>query len=312
MEAPPLIAVVGPTASGKSELALDLVDHLGGPEAAEIVSADAMQLYRGMDIGTAKVPLADRRGIAHHQIDVLDVRDEASVAAYQREARADVAHIRARGRIPVLAGGSGLYLRAVLDQLEFPGTDTAIRAELEARAETVGGPALHAELRAADPEAAASIDARNVRRTIRALEVVQLTGRPFSASLPTYTYALPAIQLGLQVPREELDRRITARATQMMDDGLLQETEGLLASGLAEGRTASGAVGYSQAIDVLAGRLSVAEGTHAIALATRQLARRQIKWFRRDPRIHWLPAGEGPGPQLLRSAVAALDDRDEA
>lgn len=306
MEAPPLIAVVGPTASGKTELALDLVDRLGGPEAAEIVSADALQLYRGMDIGTAKLPLAERRGIAHHQIDVLDVREEASVADYQRAARADIAAIHERGRVPLLVGGSGLYIRAVLDQMEFPGTDPGVRAELEARAESEGGAALHAELAAVDAEAAAIMDARNVRRTIRALEVVRLTGRPYSASMPTYTYALPAIQLGPKVSRDLLDLRINARAQRMMDEGLLEETEALLDAGLAAGRTASGAVGYSQAIDVLAGRLSVADGTQAIALATRQLARRQIKWFRRDPRIRWLDTAEHSKPELVDRAVEAL------
>ncbi|WP_345216076.1 tRNA (adenosine(37)-N6)-dimethylallyltransferase MiaA [Georgenia halophila] len=288
-----VVAVVGMTATGKSALALDLAEALGGPDAVEVVNADAMQLYRGMDIGTAKLAQHERRGIAHHQLDVLDVTEDASVAAYQREARAELEAIRSRGRLPVLVGGSGLYVRAVLDRLEFPGTDPDVRAELEQRAERHGTHPLHDELASRDPDAAARIDPRNVRRVVRALEVITVTGRPFSASMPEHTYAIPAVQLALDVPREQLDARIAARAAQMLEGGLLEETERLLAAGLEHGATASRAVGYAQARDVLAGRLSTEQAVEAIARATRQLARRQEKWFRRDPRVHWLPAGDG-------------------
>ena len=300
----PVLAVVGPTATGKSDLALDVVDLLGGPDAAEVVNADAMQLYRGMDVGTAKLPPDQRRGVAHHQLDVLDVTQEASVAAYQREARADVAAIHGRGRRAVLVGGSGLYLRAALDELDFPGTDPQVRARLEERAEREGPGILHAELAARDPQAAARIPSTNARRVVRALEVIELTGRPYSASLPEYRYHLPAVQVGITVPRAELDRRIAARARAMLDGGLLEETRELLAAGLARGRTASRAVGYAQAVAVLEGRLDVEEAHEAIAVATRQLARRQEKWFRRDPRIRWLE----PGPDLAARAAQALMD----
>ncbi len=295
----PVIAVVGPTATGKSDLALDVADLLGGPDAAEVVNADAMQLYRGMDIGTAKLPPHERRGVAHHQLDVLDVTDEASVAAYQGHARADVASVHGRGRRALLVGGSGLYVRAVLDELEFPGTDPELRRRLEARAEQEGTATLHAELTARDPVAAAQILPSNTRRVVRALEVVELTGRPFSATLPKHRYHLPAVQVAIDVPREDLDRRIAARARAMLDGGLLDETRDLLAAGLAEGRTASRAVGYAQAIAVLEGRMDVDDAHAAITTATRQLARRQEKWFRRDPRVHWLaPTGDLPGRVL--------------
>ena len=288
----PVLAVVGMTATGKSALALDLAEALGGAGAAEVVNADAMQLYRGMDIGTAKLPVAERRGVAHHQLDVLDVREEATVAAYQCAARADFAAIRQRGRVPLLVGGSGLYVRAALDHLDFPGTDPRVRADLEARAERLGTRPLHDELGRLDPEAAARIDPRNTRRVVRALEVIALTGEKFSARLPEHVYAVPAVQLAIAVPRPELDARIAARAEQMMREGLVEETEALLAQGLAEGATARRAVGYAQAADVVAGRLSREEATAAIVVATRQLARRQEKWFRRDPRITWLPVAD--------------------
>src|SRR5665647_1999679 len=214
----PVIAIVGPTATGKSELALTLAQRLDG----EIVNADAMQLYRGMDIGTAKLPIEARRGIAHHQLDVLDVCQEASVAAYQREARLDVAGIRSRRRRPILVGGSGLYVRAALDRLEIPPTDPAVRARLEGELAVEGIAAMHTRLRKADPVAARAIQPKNERRVVRALEVIELTGRPFSATLPTREYELPTITIGLCVPRPELDARIAARVHQMWDAGLLE------------------------------------------------------------------------------------------
>jgi len=279
-----VIAVVGPTATGKSDLALDLAER----EPSEIVNADAMQLYRGMDIGTAKVPPDARRGIPHHQLDVLDVTEEASVAAYQRAARADIEQIRAAGKRAILVGGSGLYVRAVLEHFEFPATDPEVRARLMERAEQIGPGLLHDELARRDPEAAAQIDRANTRRIVRALEVIELTGAPFTASLPDPTYVYPTVAVGIDVDGAALDARINARAREMFTRGLVEETEALLGRGLAEGKTASRAVGYQQAIDVIAGRCTRAEAIEQVALATRQLARRQRKWFKRDNRITWI------------------------
>lgn len=281
-----VLAVVGPTATGKSDLALDLAEAHGG----EIINADAMQLYRGMDIGTAKTPVSQRRGIPHHQLDVLDVREDASVAAYQRACRADIDAVLARGNVPILVGGSGLYLRAALEHFDFPPTDARVRADLLRRAEVEGPGLLHDELASKDPTAAARIDRANTRRIVRALEVIALTGREFSASLPEPTYVYPTVSVGIEVPTEELDARINARAEQMFGRGLVEETKCLLERGLREGRTASKAVGYQQAIDVIDGRLELSDAIAAVALATRQLARRQRKWFRRDERIVWLPS----------------------
>jgi tRNA dimethylallyltransferase len=297
----PIVAIVGPTATGKSELALDLAERIGG----EIVGADAMQLYRGMDIGTAKLPPEQRRGIVHHQLDVLDVRDEASVAAYQRHGRADLAGIAARGRRAVVAGGSGLYVRALLDQLEFPGTDPAVRAEWEARAGEAAPGELHGVLVARDPAAAAAIEPGNIRRIVRALEVIELTGRPFSAGLPRHRYALAAVQIGLDGDLPEVDRQIDVRAQRMIGGGLIDEVEVLVESGLREGRTASRATGYAQALAVLDGTMTPAEAAASIALATRQLARRQRKWFRRDPRVAWIKSGPGALGQAISVLKAA-------
>jgi tRNA dimethylallyltransferase len=287
----PLVAVVGPTATGKSALGIALAEELGG----EVVNADAMQLYRGMDIGTAKVlPLA-RRGVPHHQIDVLDVVDEASVAAYQRAARADVADIRARGGLPLLVGGSGLYVSAVLDELDFPGTDPDLRARLTARADEVGAAVLHAELARADPDAAAAIDPANARRVVRALEVVQLTGRPFQARLPGGGAAVvPAVRIGLRTDRGELDERIARRAREMFAAGIVEETRELVAVHGSLSRTAERAVGYAQALAVLAGDLRLDEAIEATVLATRRLARRQERWFRREQATHWFDASVDP------------------
>jgi tRNA dimethylallyltransferase len=294
-----LVAVVGPTATGKSDLAVDLALALGG----EVVNADAMQLYRGMDIGTAKLPLAQRRGVPHHQLDVLDVGDEATVAGYQRHARADLAAIAARGRRPLLAGGSGLYLRAVLDRLEIPPTDPVVRARLEAELDAVGPGDLHRRLAEADPVAAGAILPGNARRVVRALEVIAITGRPFSATLPTQEYVAPAVQLGLRLERDELDRRIERRVDRMWAEGLVDEVRALLPAGLAQGRTAPRALGYAQVLDLLAGRCTAAEAREATVRATRRFARRQESWFRRDPRIVWLPAA---ADDLVEQALAAL------
>lgn len=275
----PVLAIAGPTASGKTALALDLAERMGG----EIVNADAMQLYRGMDIGTAKTPISERRGIPHHQLDVLDVTEDAAVATYQRKARADVAAIREGGRVPIVVGGSGLYLRALLDEMEFPGTDPAVRAVVAARGDEIGGEALHRELEAKDPAAAAAIDPRNVRRVVRALEVIEITGRPFTATLPRQEYVTPTIQVGIGVDRDELRGRIAARVDQMLADGFADEVAAL---GQVS-KTAAGATGYPEMRAYLAGEIALDEAREAIVTATARLAKRQMTWFRRDTRIEW-------------------------
>jgi tRNA dimethylallyltransferase len=291
-----VIAVVGPTASGKSDLALTLAERLGG----EIVNADAMQLYRGMDIGTAKVPIRERRGIAHHQLDVLDVRQEASVAAYQREARLDLAGIRSRRHRPIVVGGSGLYVRAALDRLEIPPTDPAVRARLRDELAQDGVDAMYAWLIRVDPVAAEAIQPRNERRVVRALEVIELTGRPFSATLPTREYDLATVTIGLRIPRPELDARVASRVHQMWEAGLLEEVRSLDAAGLREGRTAAKALGYSQALAHLDGLVSAEEAIEDTIVSTRRFARRQESWFRPDLRIHWLGYDE---PRLTDRAL---------
>lgn len=308
------IAVVGPTATGKSDLALDLAQALGARDQgrAEVINADASQLYRGMDIGTAKLPVDQRRGVPHHQLDVLEVRQEANVASYQRHARADAAAIEARGARAIIVGGSGLYVRALTDDMDFPGTDPAVRARLEERARTEGGRALGQELAQQDPVAAGRIAPGDTRRIVRALEVIEITGRPFSASLPDYRDAAPTVHLALRVDRQVLNTRIDARAAAMFDSGLLEETEDLVALGLREGSTAPRAIGYAQALEVLAGRMSAQEAVEQTAQATRSLASRQIKWFRRDPRVQWIDAaltrqGDWADGERQRVLEAALE-----
>jgi tRNA dimethylallyltransferase len=296
---PPVVAVVGPTATGKSELGLALAERLDG----EVINGDAMQLYRGMDIGTAKLPFDQRRGIAHHQLDVLEVRDEASVAAYQRHARSDIDAIRTRGRVAVLVGGSGLYVRAALDRLDIPPTERTVRARLEAELADVGVDVLRARLVRLDPAAAAGIEPRNGRRIVRALEVVELTGRPFSASLPTREHLLPTVVLGLAADRSRLDERINQRVQRMWHLGLLDEVETLVAQGLRDGRTASKALGYSQVLAHLDGTMTPEEAQDSTATATRRYARRQESWFRADPRVIWLPHD---APDVVDQALAAV------
>lgn len=292
------VAVLGPTAAGKSALALDLAERLGG----EIVNCDAMQLYRGMDIGTAKLPVAERRGIAHHQLDVLDVTDTASVAAYQAAARADVEAIRARGTVPVIVGGSMMYIQALLDDWSFPDTDPQVRARFEARLAAVGPAALHTELAAADADAAAKILPSDGRRIVRALEVVTLTGRPFAASMPTIGAPRWGTRM-LAVDREtaELDARIEARTAQMFDSGLLEEVRGLIARGLRAGVTARRAIGYAQVLAHLDGEYDLGHARERTTIGTRRYVRRQRSWLRRDRRITWLG---GADPDLVDRALA--------
>jgi tRNA dimethylallyltransferase len=292
-----LVAVVGPTATGKSDLGVALAAALDG----EVVNADAMQLYRGMDVGTAKLTPSERAGVPHHLLDVLEVTDTAAVAAYQREARAVVERLLAAGRTPVLVGGSGLYVHAVVDELEFPGTDPALRAELEAELAELGPAALHARLAAVDPAAAEAVLPSNGRRIVRALEVVTLTGRPFRARLPTAgAPRYDAVLLGIDRPTEDLDERVARRVARMFAAGLVEETRALLARGLREGRTASRALGYQQVVAALDGEGDLSAAAADTVVATRRFVRRQRSWFRRDRRIHWL---DGAGPDLLAAAL---------
>jgi tRNA dimethylallyltransferase len=279
---PPVIAVVGPTGSGKSDLAVSLALALDG----EVINADAMQFYRGMDIGTAKITPAERRGVPHHLLDTLDVTQEASVSNFQQQARELIADIHARGRRAILAGGSGLYVRAVLDILEFPGTDPRLRSQLEAELKESGVDALHARLLNVDPVSAGRL--ADARRIVRALEVHQLTGRPFSSFMPRREYFQPAVQIGLAVDREALRERLARRVHGMVESGLLEEVRRLDSAGLRRGKTAPRALGYAQFLKVLDGDLTVAEAAEATIVATRQFARRQLTWFRADPRINWL------------------------
>lgn len=281
----PIVAVVGPTATGKSDLGVALAERLGG----EVVNTDASQLYRGMDIGTAKLTLAERRGVPHHQLDVLHVTQDASVAAYQGYSRRDVAAIRSRGNTPVLVGGSGLYVRAATDVLEIPPTDATVRRRLEDELAAVGAAPMHERLRIADPEAAANILASNGRRIVRALEVIELTGRRFSATMPRREFLEPTVLIGLDADREVIDERIARRTRAMWEQGLLDEVRGLEPLGLREGRTASRAIGYAQALGQLDGDLTQDEAIESTAQATRRLVRRQFSWFRADPRVAWLP-----------------------
>ena len=298
-----IIAVVGPTAAGKSDLALRLAHEVGG----EIVNADSMQLYRGMDIGTAKLTVPEREGVPHHLLDIWDVRQTASVADYQGLARAAIDAIAARGLVPILVGGSGLYLRAALDPLEFPGTDPGLRDRLEAELAERGPAVLHARLTGLDPAAAAAILPSNGRRIVRALEVIELSGGPFTAEMPQYESVYPAVQIGLGVDRPELDERIAVRTARMFAAGLVDEVAALERAGLREGRTASRALGYAQVLRFLAGEYSLAEAQAQTIQATRRFARRQESWFRRDPRVTWLPAGaaEGTGA-LFGQALATI------
>ena len=299
----PVVALVGATASGKTGLSLDLAERIGG----EVVNTDAMQVYRGMDIGTAKLPPEDRRGIPHHLLDLLEVTEPATVALFQGWARAAIRDIRGRGATPVLVGGSALYTRAIVDRFEFPGTDDSLRRELEVELERVGSQALHERLAGVDPGAAAQIEPDNGRRVVRALEVIALTGRPFSASLPRLEYADPlTVQIGVDIDRPTLGERIGRRVDEMFASGLVEEVEALLARGLAQGRTANRAIGYREVIGFLSGDRTLAEAIEQTKTATRRFARRQDSWFRKDPRIVWVGHDDPARTEGALRAVEAL------
>jgi tRNA dimethylallyltransferase len=295
-----VIAVVGPTAAGKSDLAVDLALALGG----EVVNADSMQLYRGMDVGTAKLTVPERRGVTHHILDILDVTEPATVAEFQGMARLVLDTCIARQAVPILVGGSALYVRAVLDRFSFPGTDPDVRERLEGELAAVGAQSLHARLKERDPAAAMAILPSNGRRIVRALEVIELTGRPFTASLPAREYWYGhAVQIGLDVPREVLDERIAMRVDRMWAAGFVDEVVRLERAGLRRGRTASRALGYAQVLDYLAGKLTEEDAREQTVRATRRFARRQDSWFRKDPRIHWIPYD---APDLCDRALSVV------
>ena len=283
----PVVAVVGPTAAGKSELSLSLAHALDG----EVVNADSMQLYQGMDIGTAKLSRTEQAGVPHHLLDIWPVTQAASVSEYQTRARQAIDDIRDRGRTAIVVGGSGLYVRAAIDKLQFPGTDPELRASLEDELARAGSAALHARLAAVDPTAAAAILPGNGRRIVRALEVIELSGGPFRATLPDYEAVYPAVQLGVEIPRPVLDRRIELRLARMWDRGLIEEVRRLERAGLRDGRTASRALGYAQVLRFLAGEWTEAETVAQAIQSTRRFVRRQESWFRRDPRVVWITAG---------------------
>ena len=286
------IAIIGPTGTGKSQLALAVADRLSGEVGVEVVNADAMQQYRGMDLGTAKLPPGERHGIPHHQLDVLDVAETATVARYQRAAVADVEAITARGAVPIVVGGSMMYVQALLDEWEFPATDPGVRARWEQRLAELGAAGLHAELAHRDPAAATAILATDGRRIVRALEVVELTGQPFAASAPRIgAPRWDTAIIGLDWDTTTLDERLRRRADDMFDAGLVDEVAELLGRGLREGVTAGRALGYAQVIAALdAGGTAdaIERAREATFVGTRRYVRRQRSWFRRDHRIVWL------------------------
>ena len=280
-----LLAIVGPTASGKSELALKVAESLGN---VEIINADAMQLYRGMDIGTAKLTESERRGVPHHLIDAVEPSEELTAVQYADLAQVKIKEVLGRKNLPILVGGSMFYVAAAIDQMDFAPTDEAVRERLEAKAEEIGALALHQELAAVDPASADRIPAQNARRVVRALEVIELTGEPYKSSLPEPTYLIPTLQLGIDVDREILKKRIRERVLGMWQGGLLDEVRSLQSSGLKLSRTAAVAIGYAQAASQLAGELSESEAIEETISLTNRYARRQMSWFRRDKRIKWL------------------------
>lgn len=299
-----LLVVCGATATGKSQLAIALAHQFDG----EIVNADSMQLYRGMDIGTAKLSPEEREGVAHHLLDVLDVNQDSTVAWFQSAARAAITDIHARGKSAIVVGGTGLYIKSILDELNFPDTDPAVRKKLEKELEDIGLNALFERLEKLDPAAAIAIDRANARRVIRALEVIEITGKPFTANLPreASTRYPDARQFGLVMDREKLDERISARVDRMWDEGFVAEVETLLQLGLTDARTAQLALGYSQIIAYLDGKMSQDEAREDTKRATRQYARRQETWFSRDERITWI----SPVQPHLQSVLAHLEKLD--
>ena len=300
-----LVFIVGATATGKSDLAVTLAEQLKG----EVVNADSMQLYRGMDIGTAKLSIQDRRGVVHHLIDVLEVTQDSSVAQYQTMARSKIDELQRANTPVIVVGGTGLYVKAILDDLNFPERDPEIRERLQLESEAIGAIALHERLAKLDPAAAAAIPAQNVRRVVRALEVIEITGKPFTANLPreASTRYPAAKQFGLVMDRENLDERISRRVEGMWKSGFVDEVKGLVEIGLREGKTAQAALGYSQILQFLDGEISEATAKDETKRATRQYARRQETWFSRDGRITWLKGDLSDRLEKITSTI--ISDR---
>jgi len=305
--APRLIAIVGPTGAGKSDLALNLAEHIiaaGGK--AEIINSDSMQFYRGMHIGTAKLSLVERRGIEHHLIDWLEITDESTAAEYQGAARPLIERLQSEGITPILVGGSMLYVAAVLNLFEFPARDETLRAKLEQDLIEVGPHELHRRLQAIDPIAASRIIPENGRRTVRALEIVTLTGEPFAAEIPEDIEDWqPVLEIGINGPREHLRERLAVRVAEMWKQGLVDEAAALQAQGIRDGKTSSRAIGYAQALAQIDGTMTETEAIADTVRLTQKYARRQMSWFRRDKRIHWLDYQD---PQLRQKAIALVDE----
>jgi tRNA dimethylallyltransferase len=281
-----VIVICGATATGKSDIALDIAEQIG----AEIINADSMQLYTGMDIGTAKLSVGQRRGIPHHLLDVLSVKQDSTVAWYQQLAREQIIEIHSRNQHAVLVGGTGLYIKAVLDDLNFPDTNPEVRTRLESEAEEYGADSLFTRLQELDPAAALAIDRANTRRIIRALEVIEITGKPFTANLPREDSSRfpDALQFGLVMEREHLRERIDLRVEKMWEQGFVEEVDALIADGILEGSTAQRALGYSALLAMRAGDMTEEEAKEETKRSTRQYARRQETWFSRDARIQWI------------------------
>lgn len=296
-----VIAIVGPTASGKTALAVEVARAVDG----EVVGTDSMQAYRGMNIGTATPTQAEQRGVPHHMIDVWDLAEGVSVVEFRDRARAAIDEIFARGKVPVVVGGSGLYVRAVLEEMDFPTTDPNVRRRWDERLTQIGAPALHAELAAIDPAAASSIEVNNGRRIVRALEVIELTGEPFAARLPAPTDRYPTVRFGLSIERDVLDSRIEDRVDSMWADGFVQEVQGLASAGLGSAPTAAAALGYRPVLDYLAGEISEAQARERTIEDTRRFARRQQRWFARDDRIRWV---DFDAPDLATRIAGAVTD----
>ena len=296
-----LIVICGATATGKSDLAVELAKELKG----HIVNADSMQLYKGMDIGTAKLSVEERKGIPHHLIDVLSVKEEASVAQYQNDARSIIDQLLEQSIPAIVVGGTGLYIKSILDDLNFPDTDPEVREKIAKQAEELGADVMHARLEKLDPAAAAAIPKENVRRVVRALEVIELTGRPYTANLPRVgsTKYPQARQFGLVMERETLQERIDLRVERMWDQGLVREVRDLMAEGLLEGRTAQAALGYAQVIKFAQGLMTEEEAREETKRATRQYARRQETWFSRDERITWIK--KAPVTELVERVISS-------
>ena len=302
-ESPQLIAVVGPTGTGKSELALGLAEHLNSTgRRAEIVNTDSMQFYRGMDIGTAKLSTDERRGVTHHMIDVLDIMDESTAAEYQAQVRPLILKLQQDGVVPILAGGSMLYIAAALNTFEFPARDEKLRAELEQELEREGSHAMHRRIAELDAVAASRLDPDNPRRVVRALEILLLTGEPFAAALPEKTESWqPVLEIGLNSDRADLVARLATRVERMWQLGLVDEAEALIPLGIREGKTSSRAIGYAQALAQLEGKLNQVEAVAQTTQLTQRYARRQMSWFRRDERINWF---DYQNPRLFDDVVS--------